>query len=99
MSFDLDDIKSELLEILKLHSDSLVELSLSRNKVSNDFIEAICASLHGGLKTLKEFDLRHLKEIGKINWIKMLSDISNLSKRGQIPLQVKLSDYQTQLKR
>jgi hypothetical protein len=42
LSFDLEDVKDEYLEILKVHSDSLTHLSLARNKVTNAFIKIMC---------------------------------------------------------
>ena len=46
--------------------------------------------------TLQTFDLRHLKEAGKINWVRMLTSIAKISSQGRArPLKVILSDYQT----
>ena len=42
LSFDLEDVKDEYLEILKVHSDSLTHLSLACNKVKNAFIKIMC---------------------------------------------------------
>jgi len=69
LSFDIEDVKSEYLDILRIHSDSLRRLSLARNKVSNQFLKDICSVLAGSLPSLEYFDLRHLKETGKIDWI------------------------------
>jgi hypothetical protein len=67
---------------------------IGRNRVSTDFMEAICSSLQGGLVALETLDIRHMKEAGKVNWNKMLTSISALSKRGRVkPLTIRVSDY------
>jgi hypothetical protein len=46
--------------------------------------------------SLQAFDLRHLKEAGKINWVRMLTSIAGISSHGRArPLKIILSDYQT----
>jgi hypothetical protein len=100
LSFDLNEVRSEFLEILKWHSDSLLHLKLSRNLIPGSFLEAICSSLEGGLVSLESIDLLHLKEANKINWPSILGALGTLAKHGRSrPIKVKLSDYQTQLKR
>ena len=45
LSFDLEDVKSELVEILRMHGDSLRELQIGRNKISNELLRFIADSL------------------------------------------------------
>lgn len=101
LSFDLDEVKSELIEILNFHSDSLRHVKLSRNKVPSDLIELICDSLTGGLVKLQSLELLHLKEAGKVNWPKVLDAVSRIAKKGERvhPIQLVISDYQTQRRR
>jgi len=101
LAFDLPEVKNELIELLNWHSDSLLHLKLSRNNVPSDLLELICDSLTGGLVKLQTLDLLHLKEAGKVNWPKILDALSRIAKRGYRthPIQVRISDYQTQRKR
>jgi len=100
LSFDLDDVKKEFLDILRIHSDSLRRLSLARNKVSNVFLKDICQVIQSSLPSLEFVDLRHLKDTNKIDWTDLLASLSILSSRERSkPIKVLLSDYQTQSKR
>ena len=45
LSFDIEEVKKEYLDILGTHSDSLRKLSLARNRVSNSFLKDICTTL------------------------------------------------------
>ena len=68
LSFDIEEVKQEFLEILYVHSDSLRNISLGRNRVSNQFMKEICSSLKEGLAGLENLNLLHLKETNKIDW-------------------------------
>ncbi len=94
VSFNLEDVKKELLDVLANHSDSLRHLSLARNKISNDFMKAMCQSLTGGMVSLEYIDLRHLKEASKVGWPDMLASLAALSQPGRSkPLVIRVSDY------
>jgi len=56
---------------MKVHADSLRVLSLSKNKVSNAFMEYICDGL-AELNHIQEINLVHLKDLRSMDWVKIL---------------------------
>jgi hypothetical protein len=101
VSFDLWEIKAELVEILRIHSDTLKYFSLARNKVSSDLMKYLCGELSKGFNVLEVVDLKHLKENGKVNHPELLQCIAGMlsGEKRRAPVRVYLSEYQTQLKR
>ena len=95
--FDLEDVKKELIEILHVHADSLRKLCLGRNRITVEFLQHLCANLHGCFNQLELIDLTHLKEANKINWVALLQALATLrEEKRKVPLRVHISDYQTQ---
>jgi hypothetical protein len=104
VGFELEEVKNELIEIFRIHGDFLKHLSLARNKVTNEFLKFISLELRGIFNVLESVDLRHLKELQKVNFVELLQAIALLNERTAStkrdkPLRVYLSDYQTQLRR
>jgi len=96
LSFDIEDVRSEYVQILQTHSDSLTHISLARNKVSNTFLQDVFQVFLKSLPSLQQIDLRHLKETSKIDWPLMLGSIATIaSKERSKPIKVIISDYQT----
>ena len=101
VSFDLWDIKAELLEILRIHADTLKYFSLARNKVTSDLMKYLCGELSKGFNVLEVVDLRHLKENGKVVHPELLQCIASMlsGEKRRSTVRVYFSEYQTQLKR
>lgn len=100
LPFDLTDVSSEFLQIIQFHSNSLKHLYIGRNKVPSSLLKEICNKLMGGLQVLETIDLTHAKESSKIDWVDTFKDIAKLSAQGRVqPIIVRVSDYQTTLKR
>ena len=90
-----------MLEILRVHADSLKHISFARNKVSTEVLQYICSELSKGFNLLESVDLQHLKENSKVNYPELLECIASLPSgaKRQSQVRVYLSDYLTQLKR
>ena len=90
-----------MIEILRVHADSLKHISFARNKVATEVLQFVCTELSKGFNLLESVDLQHLKENSKVNYAELLQCIALLPSgaKRQTPVRVYLSDYQTQLKR
>jgi hypothetical protein len=85
------------LEILKHHSDSLRKVSFSRNKVTNAFVSHIVDGFKE-MSNLEELSLEHLKDHRVLDWKQMLTQLALLSVHKKVPLNIRVSSYQTLLK-
>lgn len=75
ITFELDDTKELILDILKQHADTLRYVSFSKNKVTNSFMQFICEGF-GPHSKLEEINLQHLKDVKSVNWIDLLKSIA-----------------------
>jgi len=78
--FDLDANKEAILNVLRVHSDTLRSISFSKNKVTNGFLDFICEGL-AEVSNIQEINLLHLKDLRSVDWVLALRAIAKLAQR------------------
>ena len=100
LKFDLEEVKNLLVEILRVHSDSLRHLWLGRNKISNELLRYISTELRGSFNVLESVHLLHLVELKNVKLVDLLQSLSLLREgKTDYPLRVYISDYQAKTNR
>ena len=80
LNFEIEDVKDELFQIIRIHHRTLHNLLLGRNKISNAFMREMCNAIKE-MNEIHEIDLTHLKEANKIDWKDYLDSLSLLSEK------------------
>jgi len=79
LPFDPSEIKDALVNVIRVHSATLREICLQKNKITNELIAEICEVLKTH-NVIEKFQFQHLKEARSVNWVDLLKSIAQLSK-------------------
>ena len=84
-----------LITVILHHEETLTKISLSKNKLKNDFFKTL-ADRCAIVCKLEYLEIRHLKEARNLDFAQALTEIAKFSEHKDKPiLTVGLSGYQT----
>lgn len=97
VGIDLEVNKDKILDVMKIHCDTLTHVAFSNNKFTNTFITHICDGIRE-TNRLESIEMKDIKECRYIDWVALLKSVASLSVRPDHVIRLTLSSCQTQLR-